>query len=99
MRDVVEEIRKRPVFYLGFGGVSSLSSFLNGYNLAVRKYGIQDLETDRFFDGFPDFFASRYPKVSSEGKHWIQTLSDIAAETGEAELDIFFRLFFEFMDE
>ena len=96
--DIIEEIRPRPVLFLGRLSITSLRDFLGGYQMALDKLKIN--ENYRLLLPLPFWFFHEYVAIiynyyeSTSG--WCNMILKQANNNEEDALHIFFGLFDKF---
>ncbi|NES80167.1 MAG: hypothetical protein F6K10_00950 [Moorea sp. SIO2B7] len=92
--DLIENIRKRPVMYLGRSSIAQLRTFLAGYCFARRQMGIPQTEQEQTFAMFQSWIQQKFGISSNQ--HWDQIILFFSQDERDA-IDSFFDLFDEFV--
>lgn len=92
--DLIANIRKRPVMYLGELSISQLRTFLAGYGFARRQMKIPQTQQEKMFSTFQTWIENRFG-ISSQ-QRWDRIILD-SSQNEEEAIQQFFTLFDEFM--
>ena len=89
MKDVLYEMRNRPIVYLGKNEIEYLYAYINGY----MYWLFQEEDTiPEFYPGFQEYIETKYNVTT--GQHWSKIL-DFYSESEEEAL----KKFFQHLDE
>ncbi|QLE58428.1 hypothetical protein [Nostoc sp. TCL26-01] len=91
--DLIHNIQKRPVMYLGKASVSNLRTFLAGYCFARRQMGIPQTQQEGQFTQFQYWIQQKFNLTSNQT--WDQIILFFSHDEQTA-LEKFFQLFDEF---
>ncbi len=91
---ILQNIEKRPLMYLGKAAISNLRSYLSGYLIAKRELGIYPTEQKEEFNQFTDWIGQKFNINSAQS--WDKIIL-FFSEDEKVALDRFFELFNEFI--
>lgn len=91
--DLIGNIRKRPVMYLGELSIGQLRTFLAGYSFARRQMQVPQTQQEKVFSTFQPWVEQHFG-ISSQ-QHWDQIILEASKNEAEA-VERFFILFDEF---
>ena len=92
--DLIGNIRKRPVMYLGELSIGKLRTFLAGYSFARRQMKIPPTQQEKLFSTFQLWIEQRFGMSSPQ--HWDRIIFEFS-ENEEDAIRQFFTLFDEFI--
>lgn len=96
---LIEEMRAHPGLYLGTPHISTLRSFLDGYQMALHDFNIKEIPKDTLlplpFDLFHDYVALKFDYYESTSG-WCNMILDQTAYNEENGWDLFHKLLDEF---
>ena len=92
--DLIGNIRKRPVMYLGQLSIGQLRTFLAGYSFARRQMQIPQTQQEKIFSTFQPWVEQHFGRSSQQ--HWDQIILEKSNNEAEA-VTRFFSLFDEFI--
>jgi DNA gyrase/topoisomerase IV subunit B len=90
--ELLNEIRKRPVLYIGSYSLIKLAAFLRGYSHAVDTHC--DLKTSEFLRGFGEWIANKFSVTISQS--WENIIQFQCADEKDA-MNLFWRLMDEYL--
>lgn len=91
--DLIRNIQKRPVMYLGRVSISNLRTFLAGYCFARRQQDIPQTLQEQQFSEFQTWIQQKFGLSSNQT--WDQIILFFSQDE-QAALEQFFKLFEEF---
>jgi len=93
---LINDIRKKPVLYIGQKSISNLYMFLNGYRHACYEHGLSSSEDEKIFRDFQEWTQQYFSiKISQSWSNIILFHSP----NEDYAFDQFFELFNQFINE
>jgi hypothetical protein len=89
--DLLKEMRGRVAVYVGTTSLTKLAAFLRGYDYALYKQGVDDV--NRFFGGFQNWLHDRFHTTTHS---WDNTILAHSKDEADA-VDRFWNLLDEYL--